>query len=251
MKNKIFVLVISLFLLLNGMLIAVGNDATIEEEINESVETVEIEPVENQKVEVGEELLFDASAYDSEGNLIEDDVAAFEWENASSNGVFYKEETGKFNVTATYENVTSEPTLVRVYEELYTLDVTVEGNGTVDRDPEEDSFLPGTEVNLTAKEDEHWYFVNWTGDATGTNTTLNITMDSDKSITAVFEANEYNLTVNIEGNGTVEDHEEFEFTDGETKNYTQMTGKCNIRTEHIHSKRHYRRQWYSRRSRGV
>jgi len=78
-------------------------------------------------------------------------------------------------------------------------------------------------VNLTATADKYWYFVNWTGDATGTNTTLNITMDSDKSITAVFEANKYNLTVNIEGDGTVEDHEEFEFTDGETKNYIKMT----------------------------
>ncbi len=180
------------------------------------VDSVELDPSEDQVLVLGEEILFDAYAYDSEDNLLADDVADFDWDNASSNGVFFAEDVGEYNVTATYDGETSEPTLVKVYEELYTLNVTTDGGGTVEIDPDMEEYEPDTEVNLTAIADEHWEFVNWTGDYEGTEEEINIMMDSDKTLTATFEENTYTLNVTTEGEGTVDidpDMEEYEPND--------------------------------------
>ncbi|MEF8873941.1 MAG: hypothetical protein V5A88_04630, partial [Candidatus Thermoplasmatota archaeon] len=115
--------------------------------------------------------------------------------------------------------------------EMFELTVHIDGEGNVTdhedfefQDGDTKDYVYGTEVTLTAEADKHWYLEEWTGDnETGTEDTINITMDWDKEITAVFAEKDYTLTVNIEGGGTVEDHEEFEFQDGDTKDYTQMT----------------------------
>jgi len=99
-------------------------------------------------------------------------------------------------------------------EHTYTLDVTIEGEGSVEIDPDQDEYEPGTEVTLTAVADEGWEFVEWTGDYEGTASEITITMDEDKEITAHFtEIPTYELTVNIDGEGSVEidpDQDEYE-----------------------------------------
>ncbi|MBS3790875.1 MAG: hypothetical protein KGY66_08190, partial [Candidatus Thermoplasmatota archaeon] len=83
----------------------------------------------------------------------------------------------------------------------YVLTVNEDGYGTVQIDPAQDEYQEGTEVTLTADPGEGWEFVEWTGtDETGEEIT--ITMDEDKDITAVFEAIEYDLTINIDGEGS-------------------------------------------------
>ena len=80
------------------------------------VDTVEMDPSEDQTIVSGEKLEFSAEAYDAQGNLIADNVEAFDWENAIR-GVFYYETPGEYEVTATYDGVTSEPTTVIVEED--------------------------------------------------------------------------------------------------------------------------------------
>ncbi|GEM_PF-928997 len=71
---------------------------------------------------------------------------------------------------------------------MYTLDVDVAGQGTVEIDPEEDNYIEGTDVDLEAiPEDAEWQFTEWTGDYEGTEEEITVTMDSDKEITANFE----------------------------------------------------------------
>lgn len=70
-------------------------------------------------------------------------------------------------------------------EENYSLDVSAT-NGTVEVDPDKRTFAPGSEVELTAEPDDGYEFDEWTGDASGSENPLTITMDSDKSITASF-----------------------------------------------------------------
>jgi len=89
-------------------------------------------------------------------------------------------------------------------EHEYDLDVTIEGEGSVDIDPDQESYDFGTEVTLIAYPDEHWYFNEWTGDASGSKEQITITMDQDKSVTANFEEHEYDLDVTIEGKGSVD-----------------------------------------------
>ncbi len=77
---------------------------------------------------------------------------------------------------------------------LYELVVSTEGNGSVVVAPEETIYEEGTEVSLTAEPAEGWLFEQWTGDATGSDTEIVITMDSDKSITASFKLERYTVT---------------------------------------------------------
>lgn len=84
------------------------------------------------------------------------------------------------------------------------LNVTTVGDGSVDIDPDKSTYTCGEEVTLTATPDPGWAFTGWSGDASGTNPMITVTMDRAKSITANFQSSsQYTLTVNAV-NGTVE-----------------------------------------------
>lgn len=62
----------------------------------------------------------------------------------------------------------------------------------------------GESITISATPNEHWVFAGWSGDLTGTNqSTMNVFMDRDRTVTALFEKVEYPVTVNIEGEGEV------------------------------------------------
>jgi uncharacterized repeat protein (TIGR02543 family) len=69
--------------------------------------------------------------------------------------------------------------------ENYTLDVSAT-NGTVEKNPDQQSYAEGKDVELTAKPDDGYVFDKWTGDVSGSENPLPITMDDNKSITANF-----------------------------------------------------------------
>ncbi len=70
------------------------------------------------------------------------------------------------------------------------------GSGTIDPEQGTSIFNEGTEVTITATPNSGYIFIGWSGDASGTNNPIIITMDSDKSITANFTAKS-----NGDGNG--------------------------------------------------
>lgn len=101
------------------------------------------------------------------------------------------------------KNVTAE--FVR---KVYSLNISTEGSGTVSKDPSEAEYDYGTEVELTADPDSNWSFSNWEGDLSGTENPKTITIDSDKSVTAVFSSdstNDFTLNVGSGGNVIVEE----------------------------------------------
>ncbi len=67
----------------------------------------------------------------------------------------------------------------------YTLTTQVTGQGSVS--PASGSYAEGSTVTLTALPADGYIFSGWSGDADGTAATIQITMDSDKSVTALFE----------------------------------------------------------------
>ncbi len=105
-------------------------------------------------------------------------------------------------------NMYENKSITAVFEEIqtYELTVDVEGEGTVEVEPEREEYEEGTEVILTAVPDEGWYFEEWTEDYESTEDELTIIMDSNKEITAWFEeeVKYHELEVNIDGEGTVE-----------------------------------------------
>ena len=76
------------------------------------------------------------------------------------------------------------------------------GSGTVARSPEKATYHYGEVVTLTATAAAGWTFVGFSGDTT----TDSITIDGNKTVTATFTQNEYTLTINTVGNGTVSNH---------------------------------------------
>jgi hypothetical protein len=84
----------------------------------------------------------------------------------------------------------------------YTLTVSVVGNGAVTVTPSAATYLNGTVVTLTALPSVNWALMNWTGDLTGQQSRMNITMNGNKTVTATF-AQYYTLTVTVAGNGSV------------------------------------------------
>ena len=114
----------------------VNSDATSEAFAVEpgSVANVTLSPVANQTVAPGDSVAFDATAFDTFGNVVEDDDGTFSWQNATENGTFEASETGRYAVTAEFEGVVSAPVTVTVQRAIaYNLTFEAQGieNGTV------------------------------------------------------------------------------------------------------------------------
>jgi len=73
-------------------------------------------------------------------------------------------------------------------EAQFSLNVSLDPpeGGSVTLDPPGGTYPEGTVVTLTAAPAENYGFAGWSGDASGTSSTITVTMDSDKSVTAHF-----------------------------------------------------------------
>lgn len=87
---------------------------------------------------------------------------------------------------------------------VYVLSVKVVPAGFVDVQPPGSRFDGGTIVTLTARipMNSTIRFGSWSGGATGTDPTITVTMDSDKTITATFIA-QYTLQIDVGPGGSV------------------------------------------------
>ncbi|MEN8228596.1 MAG: T9SS type A sorting domain-containing protein [Bacteroidota bacterium] len=88
-------------------------------------------------------------------------------------------------------------------QDSYTLSVIVAGSGSVNLTPSGGTYLSGTEVDLDAVAAAGWTFTGWSGDLSGSTNPETITMDGDKTVTAIFTQDSYTLTVNVTGSGSV------------------------------------------------
>ncbi len=81
-----------------------------------------------------------------------------------------------------------------------TLSLAVFGSGSITTDPSNpfNDFTIGSDVTLTAIPDAGHEFVQWSGDASGTNPVTQVTMDSDKDVVAVFQ-----MVVSVADDGVI------------------------------------------------
>ncbi|MBN2445614.1 MAG: S8 family serine peptidase, partial [Phycisphaerae bacterium] len=110
--------------------------------------------------------------------------------------------TGSTNPDSIYMDGSKTVTAVFTQDQ-YTLVVNVTGNGSVTKNPNQATYTYGQTVQLTANADTGWHFDRWEGDLTGSTNPDTITMDGDKTVTAVFVEDQYSLTINITGSGSV------------------------------------------------
>jgi C1A family cysteine protease len=89
----------------------------------------------------------------------------------------------------------------------YTLSSTTNGRGSISFSPESNSYPAvypaGTVVTLTAVDGRDFRFTNWSGDVTGTNRQVTVTMNSNRNVTANFELITYTITASAGANGTI------------------------------------------------
>jgi surface protein len=69
--------------------------------------------------------------------------------------------------------------------------------------PADGEYEEGNTLEISASPNEGWRFDHWEGDHSSSNSTTEITVDTDKNITAVFEKKSYELTVDTQGEGSV------------------------------------------------
>ncbi len=106
----------------------------------------------------------------------------------------------------TYTKVTSDHSIHATFKlKTYSLTTNVVGQGTVTKNPSKSTYDHGEEVQLTATPDEGWDFTGWSGDLSGTANPANITMDSNKTVTATFTIKKYTIaaSANPPAGGTV------------------------------------------------
>jgi uncharacterized repeat protein (TIGR02543 family) len=84
-----------------------------------------------------------------------------------------------------FNNVTDNHTIYASFGNEYNLTINTIGNGAVDIDTEP-PFQYGQLVELTAEPADGWVFTGWSGDLSTDINPINITMDEDKDVTAIF-----------------------------------------------------------------
>jgi hypothetical protein len=88
-------------------------------------------------------------------------------------------------------------------EAEWTLTVTTSGSGYVERNPDQETYPDGTLVTIMAYAYAGWSFDHWGGDIYSFYNPETIEMTEDISVIAYFTQDQYTLTVNIYGSGSV------------------------------------------------
>lgn len=85
----------------------------------------------------------------------------------------------------------------------YLLTTSVLGQGSITKSPSSDTYKYSDSVFLTAKPSPGWSFDHWEGDVEGTENPTALIINADKSCKAIFTQDQYSLTMNTVGQGSV------------------------------------------------
>ena len=89
----------------------------------------------------------------------------------------------------------------------FTLELMVEGEGTLDPPVGVYDHIYGSMVNITASPAEGWYFSHWSGavpDGLEDNQEISVVLDENKTLTAHFNRIEYSLEITVQGKGSTD-----------------------------------------------
>ncbi|MEM2118870.1 MAG: M14-type cytosolic carboxypeptidase, partial [Candidatus Bathyarchaeia archaeon] len=107
------------------------------------------------------------------------------------------------------------------FEEVYTLTIVVDGQGSVSVAPEKAYYKHGDTVTLTATPDFGYEFTGWSGDLTGTNSPVNLTITKNMIVTAHFSIKQYTIIASVSGTGgAIDPSGAVTVTHGEDKTFT-------------------------------
>jgi uncharacterized repeat protein (TIGR02543 family) len=104
--------------------------------------------------------------------------------------IWCKDINGNVNISALYH--------FNVISNYNTLTVSIDGEGSVLKNPYLQYYPYGTLVQLTANPTPGWSFYNWTGGAAGSSPVTTVTMNGNKKVTAHFTHNMKTLNTNTD-----------------------------------------------------
>ncbi len=108
-------------------------------------------------------------------------------------------------------NIEEDISLVANFEKKsYSLSIDIIGEGQVTETivQAKTDYDHGTVVQLTAVPDSNWSFVNWSGNASGQDSVIEVTVTSPLSITAEFQQTSFPVEVKVTGSGSLVGWEE-------------------------------------------
>lgn len=173
-------------------------------------------PVHQSTSTVGNDIVITAEAADTDGSITK--VVFYEGTNELGEDTSFPYSytwtdaaVGNYTLTAIATDdegamTTSSDVDITVDDPIqYTLTTNTAGMGSISSDPVPSggTYDNGTVVELTATPDSGHQFDGWSGDATGTQNRINVTMNSNKSVMANFGAITYTLTISTNGEGSV------------------------------------------------
>ncbi len=97
--------------------------------------------------------------------------------------------------------LTADATIKAVFQQQFSLQTGISGQGQILLNPAGALFNSGTVVSATPVASLGWRFVGWGGAAIGTGVPTPITMDGNKVLTATFKP-EWPVTLSVNGTGT-------------------------------------------------
>jgi uncharacterized repeat protein (TIGR02543 family) len=103
---------------------------------------------------------------------------------------------GTFTEISNYSGGSSSSALV----------LTIDGSGSVAKNPDQVTYQVGASVQLTANPSAGWFFAGWSGDITTSDNPATLIIDENPEVTATFSQTAYTLTVtpNPTEGGTVD-----------------------------------------------
>jgi hypothetical protein len=106
------------------------------------------------------------------------------------------------SLSADFSQTSTAPAVTILLIPVYSLQTTVNGNGTVTLTPPNGPYTSNTLVTLSASAATNWAFDHWTGDLSGTNNPATLLMNGPRSVGAVFVPTIYPLTLGSPGGGS-------------------------------------------------
>ncbi|MFO7677698.1 MAG: Ig-like domain-containing protein, partial [Thermoplasmatota archaeon] len=122
--------------------------------------------------------------------------------NAIQNGTSYVPGGGDIIAIIADAGPTIQRTVFELIVPTYNLCLSVNGMGSINKNPNQTSYTYNQVVQLTAISDPGWSFSQWSGDLSGSTNPITITMTGDKTVTATFTACIYTLSLTTSGTGT-------------------------------------------------
>lgn len=180
-------------------------------EVNHSPAVSITAPANEESFNTGSDITITVDAFDTDGSVslvefFQGNVKLGEDATAPYSLIWNDVPEGDYTLTAIAtdnEGATTKSLGVEIFSGIqYTLTTSTTGEGSISLNPAGGSYTENTVVSLNAIPASGYQFDGWSGDLSGRQNPVSITMDADKNVVASFVP-VYTLTTSVSGDGSI------------------------------------------------